>query len=273
MDYRSFVAEQARAGDPAAQRALEMLTKPLQGERDAAQRGERHSIALSEVRAQLDIVKTEAEARYERARADREQLPRLQKPASLDRALEAERRRIENETRDGTQLTEAERAQLERLVEEKQSWNPLVRAAATRQEAALRDGLQSRQAAEVSGALREFEGRDAPMIAKRLAAAEREYRRMANTALALEKEMRDARTALRQRIPQVEHQLLVLERAGVAQFESYANRSRATFEQLAIAVDQQFRALPNETRREVERTIRRAPSRDRSMESMSMGDL
>lgn len=271
MDYRSFVAERARAGDPSAQRVLSALTTPAQSSRDVTQRGERHSITLNEVRAQLGTIRTEAEARYERARADGEQLPRVQKPASLDRALEAERRRIEKETRDATQLTGAERAQLERLMEEKQSWNPLVRAAATRQEAALRDALQSRQAAEVSGTLREFEGRDAPMIAKRLAAAEREYRRMANTALALEKEMRDARTALRQGIPQVEHQLLVLERAGVVQFEGYANRSRATFEQLAVAVDRQVGALPNATRREVERAIRRARSHERATESISMG--
>lgn len=271
MDYRSFVAEKARAGDSGAQRVLDKLTKPSQGERDAAQRGEPRVVSLGEVRARLAVIQAEAEARYERARADRDRLPRMQRPQSLDEVLAAHRERIEKQVNDATQPSEAERARLDRLAGEKRSWNPAKRVVATRQEAVFLGELQARRAAALADAMREFEGHGVPQIAERVGAAESEYRGYATAALELEKEMRDAKGDLRQRIPQIDHQLRILERAGVTHFEGYVSQSNATLRQLAVAVDQQVSMLPNETRREAERSVRREMSRERSRESISMG--
>lgn len=271
MDYQSFVAEKAHAGDPSARHVRDNLTQPSQRERDAAQRGEPRMVRLSDVRARLAVIQAETEARYERAREDRERLPRMQRPPSLDEVLAAHRERIERQVADATQLSDAERAQLDRLAGEKRSWNPAKRAVATREEAVLLRQVQARRASALADALRGFEAHDVPQIAKRVGAAEGEYRRYASEALELENDVRDARGDLRQRIPQADHQLRVLERAGVTHFEGSASRSNATLRQLALAVDEQVSILPNETRRDAERSVRRDMSRERSRESISMG--
>jgi hypothetical protein len=118
--------------------------------------------------------------------------------------------------------------------------------------------------------MREFEERAVPQIAKRVAAEERQYRQFAATSLDLEGEMRDARTALRDRIPQVEHRMHVLERAGVSQLEEC--QLNANVRQLSAAIDRQYRVLPEAMRRDVESRIRSEQhNRDRSRESISMG--
>jgi hypothetical protein len=85
--------------------------------------------------------------------------------------------------------------------------------------------------------------------------------------------MRDSRSALRDRIPRAEQQVSILERAGITQFEGCATRSNAPLEQLAVAIDQQYLALSDAVRHQSERSVRREDrARDRSRESMSMGD-
>jgi hypothetical protein len=79
---------------------------------------------------------------------------------------------------------------------------------------------------------------------------------------------------VRDRIPRIEHQLIVLERAGVSQIEIHDAVPNASIGQLAAAVDQQYRSLPDRLRSEAERGLRREQrAHDRSRESMSMGDL
>ncbi len=85
--------------------------------------------------------------------------------------------------------------------------------------------------------------------------------------------MREARSALRERIPRIEQQVSILERAGITQFEGYANRSNAPLDQLAAAVDQQYHALPDAARHQAERSVRAdRRARDLSRESISTGD-
>jgi hypothetical protein len=117
--------------------------------------------------------------------------------------------------------------------------------------------------------MHEFEERAVPRIAKRVAAEERRYFQFASTSLDLGAQMRDAGTALRDRIPQVEHRMHVLERAGVSQVEDC--NINANLKQLSAAVDRQYRTLPEAVRRDVEYGIRRERDRVRSRESISMG--
>ena len=103
-----------------------------------------------------------------------------------------------------------------------------------------------------------------------MASEERRYRQFASTSLDLEGQMRDARTALRDRIPHVEHRMHVLERAGVSQLEDC--NINANLKQLSAVIDQHYKALPDTLRRDVEHRIRRENrDRDRSHESISMG--
>ena len=101
-----------------------------------------------------------------------------------------------------------------------------------------------------------------PRIAERVAADERRYRQYVTESLALENQKNEARTLLRDRIPRVEHRLGVIERAGTPQVELHGDMSRASVNQLAAAVDQQYNALSDSLRWEAERSIRRE-QRDR----------
>jgi hypothetical protein len=269
MDYRSFVTEKARAGDPAALRVLDMLSAQGRNQERPAPVAQPRRASFDEVRVRIEVIRAEEEARYERSRAERSGLQRVAQPAALDDLLAVERKRIQEQIANATEFSDVERAQLARLAQEKHSWNPLARAAATRAQGELRDARRSRYDSAVAKAMREFEERAVPQIAKRVAAEERQYRQFASTSLDLEVQMRDARAALRDRIPQVERRMLVLERAGVSHVED-CNLS-ANLKQLSAAIDRQYQVLPEAVRRDVEYSIRRElHGRARLRESISM---
>jgi hypothetical protein len=270
MDYRSFVTEKARLGDPAALRVLHMLSAPGRNQERTAPVAEPRRVSFSEVRARIEVIRAEEEVRYERSRTERAGLQRVAQPAALDGILAVERKRIQEQIANATEFSDVERARLAQLAQEKRSWNPLARAVATRAQGELRDARRSRYDSAVAKAMREFEERAAPQIANRVAAEERRYSQFAATSLNLEREMRDARTALRDRIPQVEHRMHVLERAGVSQLEEC--QLNPNLRQLSAAIDRQYRVLPEAMRRDVESRIRSEQhNRDRSRESISMG--
>jgi hypothetical protein len=261
MDYRSFFTERARAGDTGAQRVLDVLT-PARSPQGPRLQGEPRAVALNQVRLRLDVIRAEEEARYERARGQRERLQRLAQPAKLDDVLAAELKRTEKQVADRTQFTEAERARLTEIAGQKRSWNPLSRAAASREEAGLRTTQQTRFEAAVSEAMHDFNAHDAPQISRRIAADERRYRQYVTESLALENQKNEARTLLRDRIPRVEHRLSVLERAGTSEVNLQGDTRRASFNDLAVAIDRQYNALSETLRREAERSLRRE-QRDR----------
>jgi hypothetical protein len=270
MDYRSFVTEKARVGDPAAQRVLDMLAVPGRNQERTAPISEPRRVSFNEVRARIEVIRAQEEVRRERSRAERAGLQRVAQPAALDDQLAVERKRIQEQIANATEFTDAERARLAQLAQEKRSWNPLARAVATRAQAELRDARRSRYDSAVAKATREFEERAVSQIAKRLAAEERQYCQFASTSLDLEGQIRDARATHRDRIPQVEHRMHVLERAGVSQLEEC--QLNANLRQLSAAIDRQYRVLPEAVRRDVESRIRNEEhNRDRSRESMSMG--
>ena len=270
MDYRSFVTEKARVGDRAALRVLDVLTAPGRYQQPTAPSAEPRRVSFGEVRARIEVIRAGEEGRYERSRAERAGLQRVAQPTALDDLLAVERKRIQEQLANATEFSAVERARLAQLAQEKRSWNPLARAAATRAQAELRDARRSRYDSAVAKAMREFEERAVPQIAKRVAAEEHRYRQFASTSLDLEAQMRDARAALRDRIPQVERRMHVLEQAGVSYLEDC--NLNANLRQLSAVIDQQYRVLPEAMRRDVESRIRSEQhSRDRSRESISMG--
>ena len=213
MGYRSFVTEKARVGDPAA-RMLDVLSAPSRNQAPTAPSVEPRHVSLKAVRARIEVIRAEEEVRYERSRAERAGLHRVAQPAALDDVLTAERKRVQEQVAHATEFTDAERARLAQLAQEKRSWNPLARAAATKAESEIQNTRRSRYEAALVKARREFEQHAAPQIAKRVAAEERQYHQYASVSLDLEGQMRDARTALRDRIPQLEHRMHVLEALG-----------------------------------------------------------
>jgi hypothetical protein len=270
MDYRSFVTEKARVGDPAAQRVLDMLSAPDRNQQRLAPTAEPRRVSFGEVRARIEVLRAEEEVRYERSRAERAGLQRVAQPTALDDLLAVERKRIQEQIANATEFSDVERARLAQLAQEKRSWNPLARTVATRAEKGLRDARRSRYDSAVAKTMREFEERAVPQIAKRVAAEERRYNQFASASLDLEGQMRDARAALRDRIPQVERRVHVLERAGVSRLEEC--QLNANLRQLSAAIDRQYRALPEAMRRDVESRIRSEQhNRDRLRESISMG--
>jgi hypothetical protein len=267
MDYREFVAANARAGDAAAQRVLDSLLAPAgRRQRDPVMA---RTLSLANVRARLDVIRAEEEARYEHARAERGRLQRVEKPAALKDVVSAELARVERDVFERMRLNDAERARLAQLGAEKRSWNPFTRAAAAKAETEIRTAHQARRDLAIAEAGRHFEERVRPQIAKRVATEERLYQEYVAASLGLEQQMRGARTELRDRIPKIAHQVDVLERAGASMIVAYDATSGLN--SLAAAVSQQYRALPDTLRRDVESAMRREHrERDRSRDSIAM---
>ena len=136
MDYRSFVTHRARTGDPAARTVLDSLETPTREQQRHAPLNEPQRPTLNEVRARLDVIRGEEEARYKRANVERDGLQRIAQPLCLDDVLAAERQRIREHVADATR-TDAERVRLTHLSKEKRSWNPLTKAVAAKAEAEL----------------------------------------------------------------------------------------------------------------------------------------
>ena len=286
MDYRSFAAERAGAGDPSAKRVLADLTRTsrengLSAERTQYAGGrpqetrshpEPRTWSVLELRMRLDIIRAEEEARYDRARQERGKLEPVQPPHSLDDVLSAERERIRATVSKATEFTEDERARLRCTGEEKRSWNPLTRAIATHVERTLQTERQSRYAQSLAAAMREFETHEIPKLSERVAADERQYRRYANSSLMLEEEVRGAGTVLRQRLPHVTQRLNVLELSGISRLEAVDLAPGAHLNAISAVVEQQYRNIPETTRRHIEHSLRREQlAHDRSREPIRMG--
>ena len=271
MSYRSFVTEQSRAGDPAAQRALHAFIVPVRERRGAMLPNAQQCVSLDEVRARLAVIRDAEEARYEHAQVERKRLQPAARPPKLEEAIAKERRIVEERVADATRFTEAEHADLVRLGKERRSWNPFVRRAAEKEGTKLRAAHDSRYSGKLDKAMHEFDRHDVPRIEQHVGASERIYRQYVKTSLDLEAQMRGARRSLRTEIPKAEGQLKILERAGALHVECNGAISHARLDQLAGAVGLAYQALPHALRRDVEHEIRREQrAKERLRESMSI---
>lgn len=256
MDYRSFLAQRAHAGDLAAQRVLEQLKAPPRNRHEQATEP-LASVTLEQIRERLKVIRAAEEARCERARVERANLTRVDKPPTIEQALASARKEIQAHVSEATQFTQAERAALARLTKEQQSWNPFARNAAKKEAAKLHEGQHARYEAELAKAMRDFESGDAPRIQERIRGDARTYRDYVRASLGLEDQMRKARAVLREDVPKIEKQLTVLERTGVAQVQCDGTVWGAGLDKLATAVQRSYREVPEAVRRDVEFGIRR----------------
>ncbi|HEY6326466.1 MAG TPA: relaxase/mobilization nuclease domain-containing protein, partial [Candidatus Cybelea sp.] len=266
LAYRSFVSERARSGDPGAQRVLDVLVAPTRNRSEHVPQRDLHPVTLAEIRLRLNAIRAEEDGRYQRARFERQHLEHVARPPTLEEALAAERRRIDERATDATRYTDAERVRLARLARERRSWNPLTRRAATREEERLSGEQRFRYEKALAVATHEFEQRDLPDFEERLAGQERVYRRYVAASLGLERERNNARAA-RDEVPRIEQRLNVLERAGVARIDCDAAMGGARLDGLAAAIERQYQALPHEIRRDVGHSIRKE---QRARDSMTI---
>jgi hypothetical protein len=266
LAYRSFVRERARAGDLGAQRVVDALVAPTRKRREHAQDRELRPMTPAEIRLRLNVIRAEEEGRYQRARLERQHLQHVERPPTLEEALAIERRRIHERAAEAARYTNAERVRHAQLTKEKRSWNPLARRAATKEEERLSGEQRSRYEKTLADATNEFEQRDLPQLEKLLAGHDRAYQRYVAASLGLERDMNNARAA-RDEVPRIEQRLNVLERAGVVRIDCSAAMGGARLDDLAAAIEQQYRALPNEIRRDVEYSIRKE---QRARDSMTI---
>jgi hypothetical protein len=256
LAYRSFVTERARAGDLGARRVLNAFVAPTRDRSEHVAPRELRPVTLAEIRLRLNVIRAEEEGRYQRVRLERQHLEHVEHPPTLDEALANERRRIHERTAEASRCTDVERVRLARLAKEKRSWNPLARRAAAMEEERLCGEQRSRYEKALADATQEFEQRDLPQLEKDIAGRERAYRQYVAASLGLERERNNARAA-HDEVPRIEQRLNVLERAGVAHVRCFDPISTARLDDLAAAIEQQYRALPNEIRRYVEYSIRK----------------
>ncbi|HZY96447.1 MAG TPA: hypothetical protein VFE35_05045 [Candidatus Cybelea sp.] len=266
LAYRSFVTERARAGDLGAQRVVDALVAPARDRSEHVAQRDLRLVRLAEIRLRLNIIRAEEDGRYQRARLERQHLQHVERRPTLDEALAAERRRIHERAAEATRYTDVERVRLAQLAREKRSWNPLARRAAAKEEERLCGELRSRYEKALPDATREFEQHDLPQLEKQLAGHQRAYRHYVDASLGLEREMNNARAA-RDEVPRIERRLNVLERAGVARIDCDLAMGAARLDDLAAVIEQQYRALPNEIRRDVEYSIRKE---QRARDSMTI---
>jgi Relaxase/Mobilisation nuclease domain len=266
LAYRSFVSERACSGDLGAQRVLDALVARTRKRNEHVPQRDLRPVTLAEIRLRLNLIRAEEDGRYQRARLERQHLQHVERPPSLDEALATERHRIQERAAEATRYTNAERVLLAQLAREKRSWNPLTRRAATKEEERLCGEQRSRYEKALAVATHAFQQRDQPQLEKQLAGHERSYRQYVAASLGLERERNNARTA-RDEVPRIERRLNVLERAGVARIDCDAAMGAARLDDLAAAIEQQYRALPNEIRRDVEYSIRKE---QRARDSMTI---
>ena len=262
MDYGSFVHERARRGDLGAQRVIEALVPPTR-ERKERVPGESRRVTLEAVRLRLNVIRAEEEGRFQRARVERRHLEHIERPPTLDEAVATERRRVRERAAATTRYTDAERARLDQLAKEKRSWNPLTRRAAAKEEERLQVEQRSRYEKTLGSAMHEFEQRDVPQIEKQLAVHEHRYRQYSAASLRLEREINHARDE-RDRIPTIEKQVNVLERAGIAHADCYDG---SRLDELAASIERGYQAIPETLRHDVEYNIRRE---QRARDSMTI---
>lgn len=268
IDYRSFVGQRARAGDLGARRVFDALEVLGHNRRDRTSDAPSRPVSLDQMRERLQVIRTSEEARYERARIERQHLTRVEPPPTIEQALVSVQKEIEARISEATQFTPAEPAQFARLTKEQQSWNPFVRKAAKEEAQKLHAEQQARYEAELTKATRRFESGDTQRIEQRIRRDERIYRDYVSASLGLEDQMRQARAALRDAIPKLETQLTVLARAGVTQLDCDGPAWDARLDQLATTAARGYRTVPEVLRREVEFAIRkerRALSRTHSI--------
>ncbi|MGA8099493.1 MAG: hypothetical protein WB810_12645, partial [Candidatus Cybelea sp.] len=265
MDYRSFVNERARSGDLGAQRVIEALVTTRE-RKERVPQGEPRRVRLPEVRLRLNVIRAEEEGRFQRARVERRHLQHIERPPTLDEAVATERRRIQERAAEASRYTDVERARLVQLAKERGSWNPLTRRGAAKEEERLHSEQRSRYEKTLRSAIHEFEQRDVPQIEKRLAAHENRYRQYATASIGLERESNDARD-VRDRIPRIEQQVNVLERAGTMHVDCHDAVPNARLDDLVAAIERGYQAIPETLRRDVEYSIRRE---QRARESMSI---
>jgi len=281
MDYTSFVAQRARAGDKSAQRVHADLTRPVRetvpvGEQQT--RGSQPSVeaktqtqTIEVVRARIEAVRAEESARYDRAKGEREELVSVGQPDILLAELRERQDVIREEIDAKTMLSDAEHASLKRFAEEKKSWNPLTRASALRAEEALRTEHQQRRNAALRDAMQRFKEIETPRIREQHATDERRYQQYENKAYKLEEVMNDARSVVRQLLPVFESELNVVERSGITRIDGVGEN--ATLGDLGAAIGRCYKSIPDATRRMVEHEIRRErKSLDRLRDSIAMDD-
>ncbi|MGA9018347.1 MAG: hypothetical protein WB438_05380, partial [Candidatus Cybelea sp.] len=256
LAYRSFVSERARSGDLGAQRVLDVLVAPTRNRSEHIAQRDLRPVTLAEIRLRLNVIRAEEDGRYQRARLERQHLQHVERPPSFDEVLAAERQRIQERAVEATRYTDTERVRLAQLARDRRSWNPLTRRAATKEEERLHGEQRSRYKETLADATHEFEQRDLPQLEKDIAGHERAYRHYVAASLSLERERNKARTA-RDEVPRIEQRLNVLKRAGVTHVRCFGTMSDARLDDLAAAIEQQYRALPNEIRRDVEYGIRK----------------
>jgi hypothetical protein len=271
MNYRSFVAQRARAGDPAAARVLDTLA-PTRSQRPDHPQTEAQPATPNEVRDRLEVIRAQEQARYERARDMRLGLEDVEKPRPLDDVLAVARRRVREQVDHATRFTDAERVRLAQLANQKRSWNPLTRALAAKEEAEVQGTHRLRFENAAADAKREFEQRKIPQITERLASDERRYHQYATASINLERQMIDAREQ-RDRILRIEHQLTVLERVGISHIPVHGPTPMAGLAQLAVAVDQHYRSLPEALTRDVERALHQEQRAHDRSSHFSMGSV
>jgi hypothetical protein len=271
IDYRSYVAQRARAGDLGAERVLAVLEAGGRGRPERAAEAQPLRVTIDQIRDRLNVIRAKEEARYEHAHVERSNLTRIDPPPTIEQALASARKEIQARTSEATQFTPAERARLARLTKEQQSWNPFVRNKAKKEAVELLAGQQALYEGEIAKATRDFASGDAQRIQARIRSDERIYREYVGASLGLEDQMRKARAVLGDEIPRIEKQLTVLERTGVGQLECEGAVWGVRLEKLAAAVDRRYQALPQELRRDIEFAIRQEQrALRRSRESISM---
>ena len=266
LNYRSFVSERARAGDLGAQRVVDGLVAPTRNRDEHVPQRELRPATLVQVRLRLNVIRAEEEGRYQRARLERQHLQHVERPPTLDEALAAERRRIHERAAEATRYTDVERVRLAQLAKEKRSWNPLARRVAAKEEERLCGEQRSRYEKALGDATHEFEQRDLPQLEKQIAGHDRAYQQYVAMSLGLERERNNAR-AVRDEVPRIEQRLDVLERAGVAHVRCFDPMSTSRLGDVAAAIEHEYRALPDEVRRDVEYSIRKE---QRARDSMTI---
>jgi hypothetical protein len=226
-------------------------------------------MTVEKARVRLDEIHATETARYERVRRERDTLVPVEEPCEILQELHERHEALREEVAEAIFNSDAVR--LKAIVERKNSWNPLIRAAASKEEQALHADQQRSHATAIRDALQRFDEQEAPVLTERFQEQERLYDAYVAKSYELEEQMNDALGMVRQELPLYQGELAVIERAGVSRIEGL--REGATLGEIEQAIHRCYTGIPEATRRTIEQQLRRErKSMNRTRDALSMDE-
>ena len=177
---------------------------------------ERNSVkTLDQIREQLDKMREDAKAQYERAEAERNRLAFVHEPRPFDEVQHEKEKDILDKVRCETRFTDNEKERIKLYNQEMTSWNPMQRAQARCGRDTIFVAREQREKDAFQKMITAFREDELPQMKAVHEKSQRRYDAYEVMSYLWEDKMRDVEDVFNRVIPAIEEQLVVMESIGI----------------------------------------------------------